>query len=62
MSILQYQLDAHYIYVIDYGADSLSKGKKFVNILKRISIRYSGDAYSFQCGMQLLMWGEYVMV
>ena len=26
--------------------------------LKRISITYSGDAYSFQCGMQLLMWDE----
>ena len=24
--------------------------------LKRI--RYSGDAYSFQCGMQLFMWDE----
>ena len=21
-------------------------------------MRYSGDAYSFQFGMQLLMWGE----
>ena len=27
-------------------------------ILKRISVRYSGDAYSFQCGMQSLIWGE----
>ena len=26
--------------------------------LKRISIRYSRNAYSFQCGMQLLIWGE----
>ena len=26
--------------------------------LKTISIRYSGDVYSFQCGMQLLIWGE----
>ena len=26
--------------------------------LKRISIRYSGNAYSFQCGMQLLILGE----
>ena len=26
--------------------------------LKRISIRYSGDAYSFQCGIQLFMWDE----
>ena len=25
-------------------------------------MRYSGDAYSFQCGMQLLMLGENVMV
>ena len=32
------------------------------HLLKRISIRYSGDAYSFQCGMQLLMWSENVMV
>ena len=30
------------------------------SVLKRISIRYSGDTYSFQCGMQLLMWGENV--
>ena len=28
------------------------------NILKRISIGYSGDVYSFQCGVQLLIWGE----
>ena len=27
-------------------------------ILKGISIRYSGNAYSFQCGIQLLMCGE----
>ena len=26
--------------------------------LKRISVRYSGDAYSFQCGMQSLIWSE----
>ena len=26
--------------------------------LNRISIRYSGDAYSFQCGIQLFMWDE----
>ena len=26
--------------------------------LKRISVRYSGDAYSFQCGMQSVIWGE----
>ena len=26
--------------------------------LKRMSIRYSGDAYSFQCGIQLFMWDE----
>ena len=25
--------------------------------LKRISVRYSRDAYSFQCGMHLLMRG-----
>ena len=25
--------------------------------LKRISVRYFGDAYSFQCGMQSLIWG-----
>ena len=31
------------------------------NILKRISIRYSGDAYSFQCAMQWLIWGENVI-
>ena len=40
----------------------ISKKKKFAelcdNILKRISIRYSGDAHSFQYGMQLLIWGE----
>ena len=35
---------------------------RHANFLKRISIRCSGDAYSFQCGMQLLMWGENVMV
>ena len=28
------------------------------NPLKRIYIEYSGDAYSFQCGAQLLIWGE----
>ena len=28
------------------------------NTFKRISIRYSGDAYSFQCGMKLLILGE----
>ena len=30
----------------------------FWPVLKRISVRYSGDAYSFQCGMQSLIWGE----
>ena len=30
----------------------------YINILKRISIGYSGDAYFFQCGMQLVMWVE----
>ena len=29
-----------------------------MNFLRRIFIRYSGDLYSFQCGMQLLMWIE----
>ena len=29
-----------------------------LKILNRISMRYSRDAYSFQVGMQLLMWGE----
>ena len=33
-----------------------------VKVLKKMFIRYSGDAYSFQCGMQLLMLGENVMV
>ena len=32
-----------------------------LNILKRILIRYSGDAYSFQCGIQLLIWGEKIV-
>ena len=32
-----------------------------LNILKRIPIRYSGDAYSFQCGIQLLIWGENIV-
>ena len=32
-----------------------------LNILKRIPIRYSGDAYSFQCGIQLLIWGEKIV-
>ena len=27
--------------------------------LKRISVRYSGEDYSFQCGMQSLIWGEW---
>ena len=30
--------------------------------LKRISVRYSGDAYSFQCGMQSLIWGEWNII
>ena len=30
--------------------------------LKRISVRYSGDAYSFQCGMQLLIWGGWNVI
>ena len=30
----------------------------YINILKRISIGYSGDAYFFQCGMRLVMWVE----
>ena len=29
-----------------------------MNFLRRIFIRYSGDLYSFQRGMQLLMWIE----
>ena len=29
----------------------------YVGTLKRISVRYFRDAYSFQCGMQLLMRG-----
>ena len=32
-----------------------------LNILKRILIRYPGDAYSFQCGIQLLIWGEKIV-
>ena len=28
------------------------------NTLKRKSARYCEDAYSFQCGMKLLIWGE----
>ena len=29
-----------------------------VYFLKRVSTGYSGDAYSFQCGVQLLIWDE----
>ena len=37
-----------------------SEYERFVEsgTLKRVSIGYSEDAYSFQCGMQLLIWGE----
>ena len=35
----------------------------FVQMLRSLQFKeniskYSGDAYSFQCGMQLLIWGE----
>ena len=37
-----------------------------MKILSRISMRYCGDAYSFQCGMQLLIfrgkWSHYLWV
>ena len=29
---------------------------------KRISVRYSGDAYSFQCGVQSLIWGDWNVI
>ena len=32
-----------------------------LKILKRIPIRYSADAYSFQCVIQLFIWGEKVV-
>ena len=56
--------------MFDWAMDApLQSGKKRRNISlflgiygevitsKRISVRYSGDAYSFQCGMQSLIWG-----
>ena len=30
--------------------------------LKRISVKYSGDAYVFQCGMQSLIWGKWSII
>ena len=33
----------------------------WLKALKRIFYGYSGDAYSFQCGVQLLMWGENII-
>ena len=36
--------------------------KSALNILKRISVKYSGDAYSFQCGIQSLIWGEFNII
>ena len=39
---------------VEHGSFAIPK----TNTLKRISVRYSGDAYSLQCGMQLLIWGE----
>ena len=33
----------------------------WLKALKRIFYGYSGDAYSFQCGEQLLMWGENII-
>ena len=42
--------------------NDLDSNRPKLVIVKRISLRYSGDAYSFQCAMQLLIWGEMVMV
>ena len=40
------------------GEKLFKKNNQRLNILKRISIRYSEVSDSFQCGVQLLIWGE----
>ena len=43
---------------ISYNHVSYEQFVYMSNILKRISIGYSVDVYSFQCGVQLLIWSE----
>ena len=44
--------------VYDGKINTWIKGTSVDSILKRIFIEYSGEAYSFQCRVQLLIWGE----
>ena len=46
-----------YIYIYIYIYYAYCDKKLLLMSLKRISVRYSGDAYSLQCGMQSLIWG-----
>ena len=44
--------------VYDGKINTWIKGTSVDSILKRIFIEYSGEAYSFEGGVQLLIWGE----
>ena len=47
----------YYNHYFEANWNSIKNTWKGIKSLKRISVRYSGDAYSFQCGMQSLIWG-----